>query len=210
MLNKRLAITLTVSALVAGTAACGAPAQTPPSQSSSSQSSPSQSSPATATGAAGWALAPDAGGARIKAAGLEILNAEGTAEHYHAHLDVFVDGKPITVPADIGFSFGAGGQANGISALHTHDTTGIIHIEAPTSGAKYSLGQVLREWGVLDGSDTSGAPHGGTDGWSAYVNGSKQDGPVTDVVLKAHDEVVLSFGAAPSPLPGTYTFPAGL
>ncbi|MGO4186233.1 hypothetical protein [Pseudarthrobacter sp. TAF60_1] len=210
MLNKRLATALTVSALVAGTTACGAPAQTPPSQTPPSQSSPSQTSPATATGAAGWALDPAAGGARIKAAGLEILNAEGTAEHYHAHLDVFVDGKPITVPADIGFSFGAGGQANGISALHTHDTTGIIHIEAPTSGVKYSLGQVLREWGVLDGSDTTGAPHGGTGGWSVYVNGSKQDGPVTDVVLKAHDEVVLSFGAAPSPLPGTYTFPAGL
>ncbi|GAC1386007.1 MAG: hypothetical protein NVSMB43_26060 [Pseudarthrobacter sp.] len=207
MLIKRLAIALTVSALVAGATACGAPAQTAPSP-----SSPSQTSPATATptGAAGWAIDPAAGGARIKAAGLEILNAEGTAEHYHAHLDVFVDGKPITVPADIGFSFGPGGQANGISALHTHDTTGIIHIEAPTPGLKYSLGQVLREWGVLDGSDTSGAPHGGTGGWSVYVNGSKQDGPVTDVVLKALDEVVLSFGVAPAPLPATYTFPAGL
>jgi hypothetical protein len=165
---------------------------------------------ATPAGAASWALDPAAGGARIKAAGLDILNAEGTADHYHAHLDVFVDGKPVTVPAEIGFSFSAGGQPNGISALHTHDTTGIVHIEAPTAGLKYTLGQVLREWGVLDGTDTTGAPHGGTGGWSAYVNGAKQDGPVTDVVLKAHDEVVLSFGTAPSPLPGTYTFPAGL
>jgi len=206
VLNKRLAIALTVSALVAGTTACGAPAQTAPSP------APPAAAPASATpaGAAGWALDPAAGGARIKAAGLDILNAEGTADHYHAHLDVFVDGKPVTVPAEIGFSFSAGGQPNGISALHTHDTTGIVHIEAPTAGLKYTLGQVLREWGVLEGTDSAGAPHGGTGGWSAYVNGAKQDGPVTDVVLKAHDEVVLSFGTAPSPLPGTYTFPAGL
>lgn len=206
MLNKRLAVALTATALVAGTSACAAPAQTSPAQTSPAAAP----APATPTGAAGWALDPAAGGARIKAAGLEILNAEGTAEHYHAHLDVFVDGKPITVPAEIGFSFGAGGQPNGISALHTHDTTGIIHIEAPTPGRSYTLGQVLREWGVLDGTDNTGAPHGGTGGWSAYVNGAKRDGAVTDVVLKAHDEVVLSFGAAPSPLPGTYTFSAGL
>lgn len=211
MLNKRLAVALTATALVAGTSACAAPAQTAPAQTSPAQTSPAAApAPATPTGAAGWALDPAAGGARIKAAGLEILNAEGTAEHYHAHLDVFVDGKPITVPAEIGFSFSAGGQPNGISALHTHDTTGIIHIEAPTPGRSYTLGQVLREWGVLDGKDNTGAPHGGTGGWSAYVNGAKRDGAVTDVVLKAHDEVVLSFGAAPSPLPGTYTFSAGL
>ncbi|HCC38650.1 MAG TPA: hypothetical protein DEQ49_01720, partial [Arthrobacter bacterium] len=109
MLNKRLAIALTVSALVAGTTACGAPAQTAPSP------APPAAAPASATpaGAAGWALDPAAGGARIKAAGLDILNAEGTADHYHAHLDVFVDGKPVTVPAEIGFSFSAGGQPNG-------------------------------------------------------------------------------------------------
>ncbi|GAC1382403.1 MAG: hypothetical protein NVSMB43_23370 [Pseudarthrobacter sp.] len=208
MLNKRLAIALTVSALIAGATACGAPAQTAPSQPAASPATvPASAAPA---GAGGWALDPAGGAARIKAAGLDILNAEGNAEHYHAHLDVFVDGKPITVPAEIGFSFSGGGQPNGISALHTHDTTGIIHIEAPTPGLTYTLGQVLREWGVLDGTDASGAPHGGTEGWTAYVNGAKQDGAVTDVVLKAHDEVVLSFGAAPSPLPRTYAFPAGL
>lgn len=136
--------------------------------------------------------------------------AEGTAEHYHAHLDVLVDGKPVSVPAEIGFSFGTDGRPNGISALHTHDTSGILHIEAPTAGMKYTLGQVLTEWGVLDGKDATGAPHGGTGGWTAYVNGSKQNVPVTDLVLKAHDEVVLSYGASPSPLPSSFAFPAGL
>ncbi|MCZ9884075.1 hypothetical protein [Arthrobacter sp. B2a2-09] len=201
MLNKRLAVALTVSGLLVGATACGAPAQTAPASATPS---------ATTAAAAGWELDPAAGGDRIKAAGLDVLTAEGTAEHYHAHVDVLVNGKPVTVPAEIGFSFGADGQPNGISALHTHDTSGVIHIEAPTAGLKYTLGQVLKEWGVLDGSDSTGAPHGGTGGWTAYVNGAKQSVPVTDVVLKAHDEVVLSYGSAPSAVPGSYAFPAGL
>lgn len=207
MLNKRLAVALTVSALLAGVTACGAPAQTAPAS-----AGPSASTAASATTAApaAWGLDPAGGAQRIKAAGLDILTAEGTAEHYHAHLDVLVDGKAVTVPAYIGFSFGADGRPDGISALHTHDTTGILHIEAPTAGRKYTLGEVLKEWGVLDGADATGAPHGGTGGWTVYVNGAQQSTPVTEVVLKAHDEVVLSYGAAPSPVPGSYNFPAGL
>ncbi len=204
VLNKRLAVALTMSGLLAGATACGAPAQTAPASATSSAAT------ATTAAPAGWELDPAAGAQRIKAAGLDILTAEGTAEHYHAHLDVLVDGKAVTVPAEIGFSFGADGQPNGISALHTHDTSGVIHIEAPTPGLKYTLGQVLSEWGVLDGKDATGAPHSGTGGWTAYVNGAKQNAPVSDVVLKAHDEVVLSFGAAPSPVPSTYDFPTGL
>lgn len=203
MLNKRLAVALTISGLLAGATACGAPAQTAPASATPSAS-------AATAAAAGWELDPAAGAQRIKAAGLDILTAEGTAEHYHAHVDVLVDGKAVTVPAEIGFSFGADGQPNGISALHTHDTSGVIHIEAPTAGLKYTLGQMLSEWGVLDGKDASGAPHGGTGGWTVYVNGAKQSAPVSDVVLKAHDEVVLSYGAAPSRVPGSYNFPAGL
>ena len=201
MLNKRLAVALTLSGLLAGATACGAPAQTAPASATPS---------ATTAAAAAWELDPAAGAQRIKAAGLDILTAEGTAAHYHAHLDVLVDGKAVTVPAEIGFSFGADGQPNGISALHTHDTSGVIHIEAPTAGLKYTLGQVLSEWGVLDGKDATGAPHSGTGGWTAYVNGTKQNAPISGVVLQAHDEVVLSYGAAPSPVPSSYAFPAGL
>ncbi|GGH92721.1 hypothetical protein ACFFGR_06650 [Arthrobacter liuii] len=214
--GKRLGVLLAVSALVAGTAACSGPSPAPsvPSGGTSAASSPTATASVPATPAApaatGWSLDPAGGNARIKAAGLDVLNAEGTADHYHAHLDVLVDGKAVPVPAYIGFSFSAAGQPNGISALHTHDTSGIIHVEAPTAGLAYTLGQVLTEWGVMDGQDATGTPHGGTGGWSAYVNGVRQDGPITGVVLKAHDEVVLSYGAAPSPVPATYSFPAGL
>ncbi|MGZ4660505.1 MAG: hypothetical protein ACXVYB_04415 [Arthrobacter sp.] len=157
-----------------------------------------------------WALDHAGAARRIAAAGLTVLDAEGAAEHIHTHLDVFVNGTKVAVPADIGFSFGADGKPNGISALHTHDTTGIVHVEAPTVGAVYTLGQVLTEWGILDGtSKTPGTAHAGTDGWTVYVNGHRQNGNVKDVVLKAHDETVLTFGLAPAPMPATYEFPAG-
>jgi hypothetical protein len=106
---------------------------------------PSTSSAAAAAPATGWELDTKGGAERIKAAGLPVLSMEGSAEHFHAHLDVFVDGKPVVVPAYIGFSFAVTGQPNGISALHTHDESGIIHIEAPVAGDTYTLGQLLTE-----------------------------------------------------------------
>ena len=84
----------------------------------------------------GWELNKQGGAARIKAAGLDVLNSEGAAEHFHAHLDIFVKGKAMIVPADIGFEFTAAGKPTGISALHTHDESGIIHVRHPSSATR--------------------------------------------------------------------------
>jgi len=57
--------------------------------------------------------------------GVECSIGEQNAFHIHAHLDIFVDGEPFDVPADIGIT-------NSCTYwLHTHDLTGIIHIESP-------------------------------------------------------------------------------
>lgn len=200
--NTRMPLLVVLSALALGATACSAsPAASVPAASST----PGAGSPS----ATGWSLDPAAGAANIKAAGLSVLSAEGTAEHYHAHLDIIDDGQAVTVPAEIGFSFAANGQPDGISALHTHDTTGIIHIEAPTTGVKYTLGQVLTEWGVLNGSGAGGAGSSAAD-WTVYVNGAKQSGNAKDVVLAAHDEVLLAHGTAPAGIPASYAFPSGL
>lgn len=75
----------------------------------------------------------------------------------------------------------------------------------------YTLGQLITEWGVLDGTDKApGAARASTDSWTVAVNGVKQDAKVTDVVLKAHDEVALFHGTAPAMLPSTFKFPEGL
>jgi hypothetical protein len=77
----------------------------------------------------------------------------------------------MIVPADIGFEFNAGGKPAGISALHTHDESGIIHVKAPV-GDTYTMGQLLTEWGVLDGT----GPTTGTAAPAAFrVDSSGRD-----------------------------------
>ncbi|MDQ4490842.1 hypothetical protein RBS60_11620 [Sinomonas sp. ASV486] len=204
-MKKPRALGLILVALACASAACSAPAAAPATPGQSAQSASSASGAAGA--ATGWALVPANGAANIKAAGLEVLTSEGSAEHYHAHLDVYSDGSHVPVPADIGFSFGADGQPNGISALHTHDTTGIVHVEAPVAGLTYTVGQVLTEWGVL-GSNGS-MPGSTISEWSVYINGAKQSGDPRSMVLAGHAEIALVHGSAPADLPASYTFPSG-
>ena len=56
--------------------------------------------------------------ARLKAIGLPPLPQEGTVIHIHQHLDLYVDGKKVTVPALIGI--GESGGQPFFAELHTH------------------------------------------------------------------------------------------
>src|ERR1051326_4686973 len=79
--------------------------------------------------------------ANMKSAGLDELSSEGTALHIHQHLDLVINAKNIPVPAEIGIG------GNFISPLHTHDTTGVIHVESPVI-KDFKLGQFFTEWGL--------------------------------------------------------------
>ena len=73
------------------------------------------------------------------AAGVAVLGAEGAATHTHTLLLITVDGRPVKVPAHIGID-----EANGqIAVLHTHNTSGIIHVESVTMEDSYTVGQFL-------------------------------------------------------------------
>jgi len=63
--------------------------------------------------------------------------------HIHAQLRIYVDGLLKPLPADIGVK-----AAKGIeSSMHTHDRSGIIHMEAPHP-YNYTLGEFFSVWGV--------------------------------------------------------------
>ncbi|BCW71579.1 DUF4430 domain-containing protein [Arthrobacter sp. NicSoilB8] len=198
-MHTKLSLAVALSAVTLGVAACAAPAPS---------TAPSAQAPAPAA-AADFALDTAGAPGRIAQAGLEVLTAEGNVDHYHAHLDVLKDGKPVAVPANIGITAGPDHRPNGISALHTHDTTGVVHIESPTAGRVFTLGQFLTEWGVLGGSGAPGTGAGPLDGWTLYVNGQKYDAGIRDLPLKAHDEILLSYGAAPAQIAAAYAFPPG-
>ncbi len=153
-----------------------------------------------------WAAPADAA-ARMTAAGLLELTSEGTAAHYHAHLDILIDGRAVTVPADIGID----NQAQRISAVHTHDPSGVIHVESPTAATPYYLGEFFTEWDVALTSSQIGALHAdGTNTLTAYVNGHRNTGDTAAIKLANHQEIALIYGpiGKTKSVPSTYNFAA--
>lgn len=146
----------------------------------------------------------------VTAAGFQ-FSAEMLTVHYHAHLDVNVNGKAVTVPQAVGF-VAKGNQVVGLAPLHTHDDTGIIHIENSVP-ATFVLGQFFIEWGVRF-TPTCLGPYCSGKGkeLAVFVNGSRYTGDPTQVVLKKHEEIAIEYGATgnlPAP-PSSYAFPSGL
>jgi hypothetical protein len=156
------------------------------------------------TGPAPWQ--PEYGGLadRLVPLGLDALSQAGTVEHIHAHLDLFVNGKRVTVPAQIGINDGAF-----ITELHTHDPSGVMHIESPTKQT-FTLGQFFGVWGVRLTSRCLGRycarPSASL---RLYRNGKLQRTPPWRLPLHAHDEIALVYGPAPKKIPVSYVFPSG-
>ena len=145
----------------------------------------------------------------VAAAGLPMLGEEGSALHIHTHLDVIVNGAPVQVPSDVGVD----DADQKISPLHTHDTTGVIHVESPDKSATFTLGQFFTEWEVsLSADHIGGLKADDTHHLKVYVNGKVQDGDPAGIVLKAHDEIAIVYGtdAQQANVPSTYKWTNGL
>lgn len=152
-----------------------------------------------------WSAPTDAAAA-MRAAGLPMLSREGTVEHIHAHLDVRINTQSVEVPAMIGI------DRRGISPVHTHDSSGVIHIESPVKRA-FTLGEFFTEWDVGLSADSIGGLRAG-DGKTlrAFINGNPVTGNPAALPLNAHDEIVLIYGTAQpgESIPAHYDFAADL
>lgn len=165
--------------------------------------------PGIQTGAPPWPPEVSQLRARLASDGLPALTSEGAAQHTHSHLDLIVDGVAVVVPADIGID-----QVGGVlSPIHTHDTTGIIHVESPTVDT-FTLGEFFDVWGVrFDGHCVGGACDGSGRMLTVYVNGQAVVGDPRSVVLSEAQEIVVAVGTPvqlPNPVPAAYAFPSGL
>jgi len=152
--------------------------------------------------------APSDAAAAVRAAGLPMLTAEGAVEHIHAHLDVLVDGRAVPVPADIGIDRSRGG----ISPLHTHDYSGVIHIESPVK-RQFSLGEFFSEWGVgLSADNVGGLRTTDSKNVRVFVNGTQQTGNPAAIAFGPHDEVALVYGTLQpgETIPAKYDFAPGV
>jgi hypothetical protein len=143
---------------------------------------------------------------RLRPLGLPQLGTEGQVVHIHQHLDLWVNGKKVKVPAGVGRQPGSY-----LTTLHTHDDTGIIHVESPVN-RRFSLGEFFGVWGVrLDKSCISDLCDNTTgNGVKMWVNGKRYVGNPANLELKSHQEIALVFGKPPAKIPQKYAFEAGL
>ncbi len=156
------------------------------------------------TGPAPWNAGIDHLPDRLKPLGLNPLGAEGQVVHIHQHLDIYVDGKHIRVPTGIGIYDG-----QFLTELHTHDSSGIMHVESPKK-ASFSLGQFFGTWGVRLTKDCIGGYCRPKTPWRLYVDGVEYTGDPSVLVLKKHQELTFVIGKAPKKFPSSYKFPPGV
>ena len=182
--------------------------------------SPSTSGPGGTGEVLTWTRPSDPMGL-ARQAGLTPDVKEHVDFHLHAHLDVFLNGRPVAVRGGIGIEttdpavmkfsedhFGGipetGCAQVCISPLHTHDVDGVIHMEAK-SQAQFTLGQFFQEMAVrLDAScvDKFCAPETTV---VVYVNGQAQSGNPADIVLGDLQEIAIVIGTPPEKIPDSFS-----
>jgi hypothetical protein len=97
--------------------------------------------------------------------------------------------------------------------MHTHDDTGVIHIESPEIRT-FTLGQFFNIWNkkfnntqIFDNIVNNNK----NVTLSVYVNGNKVSSlDYRNIKLNSHDEVAIVYGKPPDTIPSRYHFPAGL
>jgi hypothetical protein len=138
--------------------------------------------------------------ARASALGLP---AEGTVMHTHANLQIFVHGTAEPVPVNIGITNAA------IQSLHTHDTSGTVHMESSVART-FTLGEFFDVWGVRFTPSCLGVYcNGGDNTLQVFVNGREQTGDPTQIAMNDQDVIVVTYGTAaelPNPIPSTFDF----
>jgi hypothetical protein len=118
---------------------------------------------------------------------------EGAATHIHAGLAIVVGGRPVIVPADIGVTPGVC-----LYWLHTHQPTGVLHVESPLPDRAFTLGDFFAVWGkplsattLLDATGTV----------RAWVDGKPFTADPATIPLRDRQTIVLSDTDLPGALP---------
>ncbi len=125
----------------------------------------------------------------------------GTVYHVHMHLAMYDAGKPVTLPAQVGFNY----NHSCLYWLHTHDTSGIIHLEAPRTMTP-TLGNFFDVWGQPL-SKTQMASYSVKSGQTmkVYVDMKPYSGNPRDIKLAKHATITIEIGP-PFVKPRPYNF----
>jgi hypothetical protein len=141
---------------------------------------------------------------RLSALGLPELS--DTILHHHLHLWIYVDGQPVVVPMEVGFS-----QALQVfSPLHTHDATGLVHVESSDPNFQPVLAQFMDVWGVYFTQTCLGdACNDGDRQLRVFLDGQEYTGDPTLLPLTDQAAVFITMGTKdqlPDPMTVSFTF----
>ena len=127
--------------------------------------------------------APSAGAGTVPCGTKEVF-----VRHAHAHLSLIVRGQVRDLPERIGIT------ATAICWLHTHDTSGIIHIEAGDARA-LTLGDFFSLWGQpLRPGVVAGEIVATGEDLRVSVNGAVTTFDPATIVLNNKDDIVIEIG----------------
>jgi hypothetical protein len=109
--------------------------------------------------------------------------------HIHAALHIYKDGLLMPVPAEVGLE----PSKHIETSLHTHDSTGIIHMEAARR-FNFTLGDFFKVWGVKLGPDQVGGLTGlGGDKLHFFLDGRPLTDPAAHVMHNG-DNISIGYG----------------
>ena len=125
---------------------------------------------------------------------------EQGAFHIHAHLSMYIDGQPVQIPQNMGIA----SDNSCLYWLHTHDTSGVIHIEAPANHS-FTLGNFFDEW-ANQFSSLNYPSQLDLSGWTAYVDGKLYTGDFHKIPLGAHTLITLAYNTPNPKVDPTYNW----
>ena len=124
--------------------------------------------------------------------GIRCDATEGVVLHIHSHLQLVDRGRNVVLPAYIGIP---SVQPACLYWLHTHDASGIIHIESPTK-RPFTLGEFFDVWGKSLSWSSAGplhAPRGAR--LRIIVNGRLWHGrSPREILLRNHEDITIEVG----------------
>jgi hypothetical protein len=96
----------------------------------------------------------------------------------------------VQIPANIGIA----SDQSCFYWIHVHDTSGVLHIEAPTQKI-YTLGNFLNIWNTAFSQMNYPVQLATSAGWTVYVNGKSYTGDFGNIPLNAHTLITMGYNS---------------
>ncbi len=118
---------------------------------------------------------------------INIRSHQNIALHIHSNLKILIDGEEIEIPANIGVSEGV------MRPVHTHDSTGEIHIEGPYK-RDFTVGDFFLVWEKTLNSNCVFDYCSEKGELKFFVNG-KENNEFENYVMKDRDQIRIQYSS---------------